>query len=231
MAEDRAFKMSLVVSFWLHVGTMLVFSFVIVLDLGTVEPLVELTYVGAAESSRVLAEVMPENQMEMPSPPRVNLPDRLFATESVVSSAGDEEVPLPVLSEKVDMVRNYRRGAPEHIRLDIRDPASVVANPFVLAADERFTVEGALARRKIVVRPVKPEYPEGTVSSDQEADMKFRIKVGPRGFVESVERVDDIGSPRVNLVISSYIRQWRFESRALGTESESGIISIKFRLK
>jgi TonB family protein len=230
MRDDRAFKITLFVSICIHAACIYFVSVVIVADLGRTASPMEFEYVGRAGSSGIAVGAAPVGG-PMPPSPAVNLPDRGFAEGSVVSGPGDDEVGLPVRAEKVDMMRNYLRGGPAHIKLDIPEPAEVISRPIGLSAEEEFTVEGKLAGRKIVMKPPTPDYPEWALKSGYEVDMKVRITVSPRGLVEEVESIESGGSPRMNLVASKYIRQWRFEGRAGDSERESGVISIKFRLK
>lgn len=213
-----------------HAAVFLLFSFVIVLDLGSAAPSVEITYVGrAGEDSRTADAVVKAVSIEG-SPP-INLPDRLFAEESIASSTGEEISLLPALAGKIDLVRDYGRSRPQVNMFDVSRPRVESAWAVSLAAKEEYTVEGGLAARRIIIRPPSPEYPGWAVKSGLEADMKLRVTVNPHGVVERVESVQSTGYPRMDLVASRYIKQWRFESRVLDTESQMGVVSVKFRLK
>ena len=61
--------------------------------------------------------------------------------------------------------------------------------------------------------------------------MKLRVTVGPDGLIEKIVNLQSTGHPQMDLVASKYIRKWRFESKLPDARSESGVISIKFRLK
>ena len=167
----------------------------------------------------------------METAPRIDLPARMFADESVSASAGTGRLPLPTLDGKVDLVRDYTRDKPLRGVFDVSEPTDTAVKPVALAIDEKYTVAGALAARKIILRPPSPEYPEWAVKGGLEADMKLRVTVSPDGIVEAVESVESTGYPRMDLVASRYLKEWRFESRPFETESESGIVSVKFRLK
>ncbi len=230
MGTDSTIRTSFVLSCGVHAAIFSLFSFVIVLDLGSAMPSVEITYIGsskgrASESSAVSREISIEK------PPSINLPDRTFATESVVSNV-EEKVSLgQSAAGKIDIDRVYARS-----RLD-SDVLSIAGSPdepiriVSLDLKEKYAVEGSLSARKIIIRPPSPEYPQWAAEGGLEASMKLRITVSPQGVVESVESVQSTGHPRMNLVASRYIKQWRFESRVLDTESETGVISVKFRLK
>lgn len=231
MKSDFTMGNSFLFSCAVHAVAFLLFSFVIVLDLGTAVPSsMEMIYVGrTGEKEKVTDAVVMELPMEMA--PFVNLPDRLFAAESVYSNMGEELAPFAVLAGKMTFARDYARG-----RLDeeiITFPEDVSGkNPTVaLTVKKRYSVEGQLALRKIILRPDVPEYPEWATRGSVEADVKLRVTVNPQGIVERVENVQSTGYPKMDLVASRYIKQWRFESRAFDTESETGIVSIKFRLR
>lgn len=231
MKSDFTMGHSFLFSCAVHAVAFLLFSFVIVLDLGTAAPSsMEMIYIGrTGEKEKVTDAVVLELSMEMA--PFVNLPDRLFAVESVYSNMGEKLAPFAALAGKMTFARDYARG-----RLDeeiITLPKDVSGeNPTVtLSVKKRYSVEGQLALRKIIIRPDVPEYPAWATKGSVEADVKLRVTVNPQGIVERVENVQSTGYPKMDLVASRYIKQWRFESRAFGTESETGIVLIKFRLK
>ncbi len=223
--DDRAFKITLFVSFWVHLAALLVFSVVVVLDLGTVTPFVEFTYVGRSGPDTFTNGEVPRAG-EMRSAPLINLPDRAYAEESVVSMS-EKEVSLPVLAEKVDMVRNYTR-VPEHIRLSIPSPVEEIKKPIGLVVQQRFAEQEEIEKKRITIKPPTLDYPDWAVTSSGETDGKVRMTVNPSSVIGDVESVQSDGSARVGLKPSRYIRGWRVDSDA---DDGDGTISIKFRLK
>lgn len=230
MGADSTIRTSFVLSCGVHAVIFSIFSFVIILDLGSATPSMEVTYVGSSkgrESTRsdVFSKILIEKS------PSINLPDRTFATESVVSDAEEEVTLVPAVDGKVDLRRVYTRSRSDSGVLSIARPPVGIGQSVSLDVGEKYAVEGELASRKIILRPPSPEYPQWAVKGGLEANMKLRITVNPHGIVEKVESVQTTGYPKMDLVASRYIKQWRFESRILDTESETGVISVKFRLK
>ena len=221
---DRAFKATMVVSVTIHLAALYFFAVVVELDLGTVTPLVEFTYVGRSDPDTFPNGERPRESF-MDSAPLINLPDRAYAEESIVSTT-EEEVSLPVLAEKVDMVRDYGR-APERIRLNIPNRAEEVKKPIKLAVDEHFTEEKGLEKKRITFDSPSARYPEWAVSSGGETEGKVRMSVNPGSVIGDVESVQADGSGRVGLKPSPYVRGWRPGQDTDDDET----ISIKFRLK
>jgi hypothetical protein len=221
--DDRAFKVTLFLSFCIHLAALFVFSVVVVLDLGTVTPFVEFTYVGRSAPATFSNGEVPEAG-EMKSAPLINLPDRAYAAESVVSVA-EAEVSLPVLAEKVDMVRNYTR-APGHIRLSIPTPVEEIKKPIGLAVQERFAEKEIIEKKRITIKPPTTDYPDWVLTSAGETEGKVRMTVNPSSVIGDVESIQSDGSGRVGLKPSQYLRGWGPD-----TDDGDGTISIKFRLK
>lgn len=228
MTKDRTINASFLLSLGVHAAVFLLFSFVIVVDFGSVASFIEVTYVGYAGKDTFPAGAVP---MKLKMHPSINLPDRTFAAESIASNAGAETSPLSAVEEKVGLTRDYSRGKPNPGMFDVLKPPGRTAAAVSLALHEKYSVEGELSFRKIILKPPSPKYPEWAVNSGVEANVKLRVMVNPQGIVESVESVQSTSYLKVDLVASEYIKQWRFEGKALETESESGIVSIKFRLK
>ncbi len=227
MKSDFTIRNSLVFSCAVHAVAFLLFSFVIVIDLGTAAPSsVETIYVGSVSEKENVTDAV---VLEMA--PLINLPDRLFAVESVQSNMGNELAPFVASDGKMTFARDYARGKLSEEIATFPENVSEENPTVVLAVKKRYTVEGLLASRKIIIRPADPEYPEWAAKGSVEADVKLRVTVNSQGIVERVENVQSTGYPKMDLVASRYIKQWRFESRAFDTGSETGIVSIKFRLK
>lgn len=230
MGTDSTIRTSFVLSCGVHAAIFSLFSFVIILDLGSAMPSVEVTYIGNSEG-RLPARGAAFKKISIEKSPSINLPDRTFATESVVSDTEEKISLVQAVAGKVDLRRVYARSRPDSEVLSVTRPPVETVKPVKLDLEEKYAVEGNLAARKIIIRPPSPEYPQWAVKSGLEANMKLRVTVSPQGVVERVERVQSTGYPRMDLVASRYIKQWRFESRILDTESETGVVSVKFKLK
>ena len=231
MGTDSTIRASFVLSCGVHTIIFLLFSFVIMLDLGSAMPSqMQVTYIGSSEG-RVSARNAVFRKISIEKTPSINLPNRAFATESVVSDTEERVSLVPAAAGKVGFGRVYVRSRLDSEALDVSRPSADTSQPVSLSVKKKYDIEGKLAGRKIIVRPPSPEYPQWAVKGGLEADMKLRVTVSPQGVVERVERVQSTGYPKMDLVASRYIKQWRFESRVFDTESETGVVSIKFRLK
>lgn len=230
MKTDFTIRTSFVLSCGVHAAVFLLFSFVIVLDLGSAMPFVEITYVGSSGGSASMRSAV-FLKIAIEKPPLINLPDREFATESVVSNIEEKVLLVPEVLGKIELGRVYARSKLDSGILGVTRPSVETVKLLSLDIEKKYIIKGTLAGRKIIIRPPSPEYPQWAVKGSLEADMKLRITVSPQGVVEKVERVQSTGYPRMDLMASRYIKQWRFESRILDTESETGVVSVKFRLK
>ena len=230
MAQDRAINVSFLLSFGVHAAVFLLFSFVIALDFGSVASFMEVTYTGYAGRMASSASTMPM-KLSIKKPLLINLPDRVFAVESVASAAAGASSSLPVSGEKVGLIQDYNRNGPGPDTFDISEQPGEYVSAMSLAMHEKYSVEGNLSSRKIILKPPSLEYPKWAVNSGIESDIKLRVTVNQHGVVERVESVQSTGYLKMDLVASEYIKQWRFESKALDAESESGIVSIKLKLK
>ena len=227
MKADSTIKVSFILSCGVHVAVFTLFSFVIILDLGSAMSPVEVTYIGSADG-RVSASNAAFRKIEIETSPLINLPDRKFATESVVSDTDEEMLLTPTVAGKIDIGRIYARSKPDN---EVLGAAGQTVRTVSLDAKQKYTVAGKLSSRKIIIQPPGPEYPDWAIKSGSEAEIKLRVTVNPKGIVESIEKVQSTGHPKMDLEASQYIKQWRFESRVSDTESETGIVSVKFKLK
>lgn len=221
METESTIKTSFVLSGVIHAAIFSLFTFVMVLDLGSVIPPVEVTYIGSS-GERLPVRGAAFKKISMEASPLINLPDRVFATESVVSGVAERISLVPAFARKVD---------PKPALLNVSEDRVKTVETVRLNVKKEYTMEGSLSARKIVIQPPGPEYPSWAVRGGLESVMKLRVTVSPQGVVEKVESLQATGFPRVDLEASRYIKQWRFESRAGDTESETGVISIKFKLK
>ena len=221
MATGSTIKTSFMLSGVIHAAVFSLFTFVMVLDLGSVISPAEVTYVGSL-GERLPSRGSAFKKISIEASPLVNLPDRVFAAESVASDVDEDVSLIPAFEDQIAT------------RLKLHGDSMVsdkTSDTVGLDVKKEYTVEGSPSARQIVIQPISSEYPIWAVKKGGESEVKLRVTVSPQGVVEKVESLQTSGSSKVDLEASRYIKQLRFESREGETESETGVISIKFKLE
>ncbi len=230
-SDEALFPFSLLLSAALHGVCMFLFTFVVRFDIEHPMPAREITYIGrlAAHPS-----VLPESSFPpVDAVPAVNLPLRTFAEESVNTDASDLRPLRPTTLRKLVMLNRDEEDiyALKPSMPDLVDQTGKRRRSSGSLKRIQYMISGDLAGRKITLKPPVPAYPEWAEREGIEADMKVRIVVDADGMVEKVESLQSTGFPRMDMLATNYLRQWRFERRPGEKKRQTGLVLIRFRLK
>jgi len=240
MFEDRSFKLSLLISFIIHL-IMLIYipitqrhrppiSFleVSLISLPGLTP-AEPGYPKSLAMAQPRADVRPAPPADVWTPGEGE-PLAIPGPETKITLA---ETPArePELGEKLSMLPGEDRFTMEGVKITpgVEDRGGVFVGK---GEAPEFAITGPVSRRGIV-RRVYPKYPRWAEEAGVSGEVRLKFWVLPDGLVNRVEVSQTTGYADLDEIASQAMKKWLFEPLSLQEKQivQWGTITLKFKLE
>jgi protein TonB len=240
MFEDRSFKISLLISFILHL-VMLIYIPITQrqrLPIGFVEvSLVSLPSVRPSEPGYQKSITLGKPRLEVSPAPGVDVwtpgegvPLAIPGPETKITLT-EVPAPEPELGEKISMLPGKDRFTMEGEKITpgLPDKGGISVGK---GEARDFAISGPVSRRGIV-RRVYPRYPRWAEEAGVSGEVILKFWVLPDGLVNRVEVTQTTGYPDLDQIASQAMKKWLFEPLSPQEKQivQWGTITLKFKLE
>lgn len=240
MFADRNFRLSLVISFILHLLMLIYipitqrhrppvrFVEVSLISFPAISP-AEPGYPKALALARPRTDVRPAPGVDVWTPGEGE-PLAILGPETKITLS---EVPAaqPELGEKISMLPGENRFTMEGVKITpgVHDRGGIFVGK---GEAQEFAITGPVSRRGIV-RRVYPQYPKWAEEAGVSGEVRLKFWVLPDGLVNKVEVTQTTGYPDLDQIASQAMKKWLFEPLSSQEKQivQWGTITLKFKLE